>query len=399
MVGCQSLFLYVAYDNIGEGLRGSSFSGMLAAFPPPALGTPQTEKEPPVWPSSEPPSSNGGKQHSKPGRRYCGLPLWGFLLIMLIILLIVAAAIVVPLYLLVLHKPSSNSSNSAASTLAQCQQSVTCANGGAAVALADSCSCICVNGFTGSTCTVATSKGCTTMNINSNNTSYSNVTLGDAIPRLVQQAQTNFSVPLSSDVILARFSSANLSCGTENALVTFDGQSGRKGSDSSSGAPTTTAAARLARGTPFSTSITTFTSTLSSTSIAVDTSFTKTAASIAPSATSSATFIITEETLDFARVAVLYILQEQNFNNAVAAQSAMQTFFNGIFDGRGNQQAANVDMKNGNTVNFVNLSINVGSGNVGGKGYSVWVSKRWMGMERIPLPRDVSAEPLLEKKS
>lgn len=371
---------------------------MLAAFPPPALGTPQYEKDTPAWPPPEPSNSNGGKKQSKPGRRCCGLPLWGFLLIMFITLLIVAAAIVVPLYLLVLHKPSSNSSNSAASALAKCQQSVICANGGTVVVLADTCSCICVNGFTGSTCTIASSKGCTTMNISSSNASYSNVTLGDAIPRLVQQAQANFSVPLSSDVILARFSSANLSCGTENALVTFDGQSERKGSDSSPGAPATTAAARLARATPFSTSITTFTTTLSGSSIAVDASSTGVVASTTPTPTSSATFIITEETLDFARVAVLYILQQQNLNNAVTAQSAMQTFFNDIFDGRGNTQAANVDVKSGNTVNFVNLSVNIGSGSVGGKGNSVWVSKRWMQMQRIPLPRDLSAEPLFEKK-
>jgi hypothetical protein len=369
---------------------------MLAAFPPPALGTPQHEEDPPVWPTSEPPNSKGGKQQSKPGRRCCGLPLWVFLLIMLITLLIIAAAIVVPLYLLVLHKPSSGS-NSAASALAQCQQSMTCANGGAVVALASSCSCICVNGFTGSTCTIASSKGCTTMNISSSNATYSNVTLGDAIPRLVQGAQANFSVPLSSDVILAQFSSANLSCVTENALVTFDGQSERKGSGSSPSAPATTAAARLARDTPFSTSTTTFTTTVSNTNIAVDASSTKTATSTAPTSTSTPTFIITEETLDFARVAVLYILQQQSLNNAVAAQSAMQTFFNDIFNGRGNTEATNVDVKSGNTVNFVNLSLNTGSGSVGGKGSSVLVSKRWMGMQRIPLPRDVSAEPLLEK--
>ncbi|KAF3063526.1 hypothetical protein GL218_02407 [Daldinia childiae] len=52
-----------------------------------------------------------------------------------------------------------------------------------------------------------------------------NVTIGQAVPRLIRDAQSNFSIPLVATLIQSKFNKESLSCNTENALVTFNGQS------------------------------------------------------------------------------------------------------------------------------------------------------------------------------
>ncbi|PQE13551.1 Epidermal growth factor- type 3 protein [Rutstroemia sp. NJR-2017a WRK4] len=382
--------LEYAYD----AKRGSTLSGMLSAFPPPGLGTPTREspRPPSTWPTYEGDDTKGGEQGAKRQRKCCGLPCWGFLVVFILLLLIIAAAVVVPLKFLVIDKPASKTQASASPIQACAQDSSTaCQNGGTSFLDNGSCACICTNGFTGAMCTVAASTGCTTTTLSSGT---ANVTLGDAIPRLIAGAQSNFSIPLTGNTILARFNTANLSCASENSLVTFDGSDDRKGNADdevvSSAAnkmkrnpdPTTTTSIQE-RGIP--TPDSTFLSTnILSSSTAQSTATSSPASSVqsqspsitaSPTATTSATmttstinptgvFVVTEEVLDFARVTVLFILQEEALDSAIAAQSALQKFFSQMsFE---NLAALNVSMGQGNSVNLVEGRVVLGNGTVVG---------------------------------
>jgi hypothetical protein len=302
---------------------------------------------------------------------------------MLILLIIIAAAVVVPLELLVFHKPKTTSA-STVTALQACSQntSTACQNGGTSSLSTGSCSCICINGFTGSTCSVAGASGCTTTTISTEPT-YTNVTLGDSIPRLIAAAQTNFSIPLFSTVILARFNSASLSCVSENALVTFDGQSTRKGAANNVVHPavSSTANAAAASSTYSSNKQRRDASSSSSAAAAAATAngiiydpesaytsdgtpaATSSAAAAAASANPTATFQVTEEVLDFARVAVLFVLQQEQLDSAVTAQSSLQHFFS--LESFDNKAAQNLSLGNGNTANLLDFSVDLGNGSVG----------------------------------
>jgi hypothetical protein len=255
-----------------------------------------------------------------------------------------------------------------------------CQNGGTSIVNNTACSCICANGFTGSTCTIAGSGGCANIDVTGLTTSYTNVTLGAAIPRLITQAETNFSIPLFYEIILSRFNTADLSCDVENALVTFDGLSNRIGEAST----LVNIATIAATGTPVArrrsrVEVRSESETVNPTILvaaAPNKSVTSTTASATPtpaasaaptSATSvgvTAAFAITEEAMDFARVAVLYILQEQQLSSAVTAQSKIQAWMNaGVIAGYSN--AGNVSMGDGNTMDFEKFRVDIGMGVIG----------------------------------
>lgn len=366
-------------------------------------------------------------QRNRKGRRCCGLPLWGFVLIVIVILIIIAAAIVIPLEFFVIRKQNSDNT----SALIKCQSQLSCGNGGTNVVSTQGfCSCICTNDFTGFDCSVAGGNGCATTSLaSSTSASLSNVTLGSALPRLIEQAQQNFSIPLSGTQILAVFSSGNLSCGAENALVTFDGQTERQSSSGStevnafadggdadgngvavvSGVAivtvteeaSTTVTVNAKRGNGFSTIVpapaassapverafptqsgTTLTiSTQITPSIVSPSSTTTVTTTITPtqtggggsgpatgtgsSAPSTATFTVTEEVLDFARVAVLFILQQDTLQNAELAQSDLQRFFTQasagpLTAGKGVpvDKARNLTLGSSNSINLVQLQVN-----------------------------------------
>jgi hypothetical protein len=58
-----------------------------------------------------------------------------------------------------------------------------------------------------------------------------NATVGSNIPRLLETAESNFSIPLDAPLLLSLFSDMGLSCTTENALVTFNGLAARSTPD------------------------------------------------------------------------------------------------------------------------------------------------------------------------
>ncbi|PHH72617.1 hypothetical protein CDD82_5892 [Ophiocordyceps australis] len=217
-----------------------SISDMLAAFPPP-VHTPRNNsrsrgsfiRPDSSWPmvgiQGQQSRARAQSTHLESGakqkkRRCCGLPTWAVTLLVILILCAIVAAIVIPLEFFV-FKNLGNKGNKDES-LENCRKSLTCRNGGVNMISAGTCSCICTNGFTGPDCNSGGSPGCTSTDLvaTDGSTSISNVTLGKALPRLMADAQRNFSVPLSGNTILGKLNSGGLSCIAQNSLVTFNGQ-------------------------------------------------------------------------------------------------------------------------------------------------------------------------------
>ncbi|RYP11316.1 hypothetical protein DL764_000134 [Monosporascus ibericus] len=417
----------------------SGLSDMLAAFPPPATGSRQADRQSGnSWPlpfarrsyrgpdqaGNQP--AEGGEQKQK--RRCCGMPLWVAIALLFILLCIIAAAIILPLFFLVINKPADN--GAAQPSTEECGGQVTCANGGTIVVNQGQCSCICSFGFTGSDCTIPSAQGCTTTSIDTPDSTVANVTVGRAVPRLLEDAQANFSIPLSAMTILAKFNSGNLSCNTQNALVTFDGQALQvedatfeiedesldvtllqaDGAPSKTVLPETDATLMIADPAVtdgVSSVVSTYTSAPtfdSSVSSILDTTLsprghykvsqyptagvpspTTTTSSSAtttpqPTPTSSSamttpqptpTFTVDGEVLDFARVAVLYIFQEETLNDATAAQTSLDRFFSEAYSDNASpgviaEQAANVSIGGDNTIDLVNLFLDLGGDRIGG---------------------------------
>ncbi|GAO14511.1 hypothetical protein UVI_02032220 [Ustilaginoidea virens] len=333
-----------------------------------------------------------------------------FLLVCLIV-----AAILVPLEFFVFKNLGQQDKEGL--NLGQCQKTLTCLNGGTNVMAQEACACICTNGFTGPTCGDGAATGCTLTNLVSadGRSSISNVTVGRAIPRLLADGYRNFSVPLSGTTILARFNTAGLSCMAQNALVTFDGLATGSSqdadkvkvrdipdkrnslvSDAEQFSPSSTPALKPSTTVTIggldgqnsqvagvTTTMTisdfgkpaTFNSAPTSTSVPPTLPSTLVVDTRSPSPTnvpSAGSFIVTQEKLDFARVAMLYILQEETAAKAISAQAELQQLFRKAAQGdkqRGSkvsqQEASRVDLGNSTTVNLVDLSINVGNGPIG----------------------------------
>jgi len=245
--------------------RQSGLSEMLAAFPPPGQETPTRSGRgsPKVggltkWPSTAE-MRNGGLgsaalTNEKPRkRRCCGMPLWTFITLLIVLLFIIAAAVVIPVVLVVIPNqnkatsaaaqetqgssngltntnrppaaPTSRPSNPGNAGNGQCDGIITCQNDGVAIFNSDrSCNCICINGFTGRTCTNNDATGCTTTNIAD---AANNATMGSGIPRLIEETAQGFNVPMNATRILSLFSALSLSCAAENALITFNGLASR----------------------------------------------------------------------------------------------------------------------------------------------------------------------------
>ena len=216
--------------------RNGSLSDILAAFPSPSPTTP-TAQRPAGWPTPSPHgksnlsraqtvnhSSSTGHRSKK--RRCCGMPIWAFILLLIILLLLIAAAVIIPITLIVLPRQHKNNSP----TLANCEASNPCGNGGTSVVIGKACRCVCANGYTGFTCNTAGDSSCTTSDVpvTGNTGTYKNSTLGSDIPRLLTAAQSKYSIPIASSTLLSLFSASNLSCASENALVTFNSQSQRR---------------------------------------------------------------------------------------------------------------------------------------------------------------------------
>ena len=367
-----------AHDS--DNRRSGSLSDILASFPPPGLATPTGSRgsgrgsrgSRVPWSSnlqhSSLPSASDLGEEPEQRRRCCGLPLWLFLTLLLLMVILIAAAVIVPIVLVVIPQQSHAQSSASASALASCQKSLDCKNGGINILGSDgSCSCLCVNGFAGPECTQPSSAACTTTTVGSMN----NVTLGDSIPRLFTDSAANFSIPLNATNILGMFASSKLTCTSENALVTFNGLSarsvpeeevadiklsptkvlvGRADSTSVAGAAVTSNGIVFASGSPSD-------APSSSASIGSDTD----------TLSSSSLFLLSDSTtLDFARIAVLFVFQESGqLNNAITAQENLQSYFTSGTTSTGQQiDVSSIDLGADIKANLEKHSVTLANGTV-----------------------------------
>jgi hypothetical protein len=193
-----------------------------------------------------------------------------------------------------------------------------------------------------------------------------NATVGSAISRLLEDASKNFSVPLNSATIISLFSANGLSCTSQNALVTFDGRPSPavQGSVQSSTAQSATITnAPTKRSNPTASSILTVPNL---SYIYYDSSSQTMVATPTPSASSqgdSNYLVVNDIVLDFARVSVLFILQEKkSLAVAVTAQGRLQ---NALNVPRGSPK---VDVGSNITVEFNDMTIDLGDGSKVGCG-------------------------------
>ncbi|KFH46939.1 hypothetical protein ACRE_021940 [Hapsidospora chrysogenum ATCC 11550] len=401
----------------------SGLSDMLAAFPPPAQLTPNARQSGGSWfrttswplaPSrlgeveNEAPTrgpadgTTSGDDNVKPARRCCGMPPWLFVLVIVLILCAIAAAIVVPLQFFVFKTLGNHEEPQSA--FDKCQEDLSCRNGGTNVISQGVCSCICTNGFTGRDCSVGGSEGCTTTNLVSSDPSSTieDVTLGKAIPRLIADANSNFSIPLSGTRILAKINNGDISCRAQNSLVTFDGRPMRIGQAKADIVDVVDGVAANAAGAPIET-LTVTAGTRATLTIPDDDNLvglptegressnptgdatatnekpkprsTDSSADTNPTSSSdddlAGNFTVTEEVLDFSRVAVLYILQEESLDDAETAQSSLQQFFSRArrtgdgFKPATEKEAQKIIVGGDNSVNLVDFSVDIGDGPIG----------------------------------
>lgn len=389
---------------------------MLNAFPPPASRNGRRSRgswfRTTSWPLA--PGRHGGvngsdqnqekssfddlndEERPRPNRKCCGMPPWAFILLVILLLCMIAVAIVIPLQFFV-FKTLGNQAESK-SELEQCRSDLSCQNGGTNVISQGTCSCICTNGFGGSDCSEGGSAACTTTNLASMDpdSGIEDVTIGRALPRLIVGASTNFSIPLSGTVILAKINSEDISCLRQNALVSFGGRATRIGQadsevadmgdgsdepldlsgdavvvdtdavqtstgDDRDEASPTAAPTRVKRWTPI-----TATEDLSNPEPTEADNESPT------SRISSPAYNVTEEALDFARIAVLYVLQEQSITEASSAQTGLERFFNQAskanpqLEAPTEKDAMNVTFGGANSVDMVNYRIDLGKGIIGG---------------------------------
>lgn len=350
----------------------------MASFPPPA-STPQGGRS--SWPtffgrsqlhhlhSNDEPEANEEKAR-RPARRCCGMPIWLFILLIVIFIIIVLCAVLIPVFLVVApqHK---NSRIGSVSSSSECESSSPCENGGVSVSSGDVCSCVCTNGFTGSRCTVAGDASCIATEIRDGSSSR-NATMGDQLPRLLGDVQSDFGIPLDSVTIMALFSQNDVSCTTENALVAFRGVS--KNDANKRALPTATLSARG--------------SATTEDGIVFDHAAKKQTESdpnekedpsdASPSTTSTAPSTqrtpgaIPDKTLDFARVAVLYILEKTGaFDAALFTEERIESYLRDKYPAKKEKYVIDLEEAGVSatyTLNFDGYQINSPGGTVVGGG-------------------------------
>lgn len=383
------------YDSLTQSTNGSlsggrppsGLSDMLAAFPPP-VQTPQNNGpgrsswlRPSSWPlvpNSAKKAKNNQSDRPTKRRRCCGMPIWAFTVVTILLLCVIVAAIVVPLEIFV-FKNIGNSDNEGL-TIQGCQKKLPCLNGGTSVVSQGSCSCICTGGFTGADCRTSGSAGCTTTDLISadGSSEIKNVTLGQAIPRLIEAANANFSLSLSGTTILAKINKAELSCIAQNSLVTFNGRSTRL----ISGDTRASRSKRHLVNHSMRRSGAKLNGHPSDHSAALEPVLSNPHSpesdergnDISARQDSPRPFTATENALDFGRVSVLFVLQERGLDAAQSAQSNLQSFFTKVTQARGSREqhvseneAANITLSGTVTANLVDFRLDIGNGTLVGE--------------------------------
>lgn len=288
------------------------------------------------------------------------MPLWCFVLSLLLLLCIIAAAVIVPLKLVVFKDKEVKPTENGISAIEICQRDAECLNGGTSVISGSSCSCICANGYEGARCDRLGTQGCTTVNYFGTDSGerFEKITVGNAITRLVDGSDLKYSIPLFWEELVNQFGKGGVSCSQGNSLVSFNGGTGAEEEASSSATTASSSSKASITAAPTATP-TGGNGGLGKRQLDIDTNIalatgTATAANIKP--TGSATSIITAplptgtsttksgsspktgnitisaDTMDFARVAVLYVVQERSVSEGLQAQDGLINCLKGAGD-------------------------------------------------------------------
>ncbi|KAJ5559808.1 hypothetical protein N7513_002207 [Penicillium frequentans] len=210
-----------------------------------------------------------------------------------------------------------------------CGTTTPCQNGGISLSSTTGCSCVCANGYTGYQCTTIGDSSCVTSNI----TLSKNATMGSSLPSVFKHSQVRFGIHLDQAAIMGLFSTSNVSCKTENKLVSFAGveiSSDTKNAHRSIGLPIgedkveivtiSNAATRSTMVAPRSLA--------TKNGILYDDSATNTTA--AESSTEAGSMNITTvpfQVVEFSRVAVLFILEQTgSFKSAINTKENIQSY-------------------------------------------------------------------------
>ncbi|KIW07748.1 hypothetical protein, variant [Verruconis gallopava] len=355
--------------------EGSSLGGMLASFPPPA--TMPRDPTPSDQDTAEELYKNLNvkrKRAQVPDRRgrrqICGMSRRAFIAIVLFVFFLVAAAVILPVFLILL--PNKNKSTSSATVpvstaLQTCQKNHPCSNGGAVVINLDqSCGCICTNGFTGAQCTVQSNSGCTTISA----TNTDKATVGTDVPDLITAAQQKFSIPLDATALSSAFAVNNMTCTTENAIVTFqDASNKRRELPYAIGHKVFAQRSKMYHGrsgdldiaisstVDIETAPPTGTAT-SSTSAASAIPTAAPTTTQATSTTSAPTMGANSTTIQFAKVGVLFVLQDsRELAVAVSAQETLYQFLQEAAKGASSMPMNNITLGSGYFIDLTYYSV------------------------------------------
>lgn len=314
-----------------------SISDMLSAFPEPGM-TPTSARhhDPRLPPGSShlrdgemAPHESRIFQPDRPnGRRCCGMSLASFFVVIFVLIILIAAAVLIPIFLIVIPRMQN-----ASTSLASCSTSHVCQNMGISVISDDKCSCVCTDGYTGDHCQLPLDAECSTTGVTIDGKKYDSATAGSSLPDILSGSSRNFSIPLNSTALLSLFAANNLSCITENSLVSFNIQTPNQkrflpihvpiAADPSS---MQTLKARIPQPSTVASS-NGIVFQASSTSSAVPSSTASSSTQTASSPASSASSPVSPKMLSFAQVVVLYVFEQSStLSIAVNAQQTMQSY-------------------------------------------------------------------------
>ena len=157
-------------------------------------------------------SNPSQRRNGKKTKKCCGIPLWLVVVLAISAIILVALAVILPIALIVIP----NQKKSPPETAASCSTKLTCNNGGVAVSgSSGSCHCICTDNFTGQDCNTANTAGCGTVHTDA----VPSATIGSGLAPLINNAQKDFNISLNATAILGTFYDSDLSCNSQNALV------------------------------------------------------------------------------------------------------------------------------------------------------------------------------------
>ncbi|EXJ77477.1 hypothetical protein A1O3_09703 [Capronia epimyces CBS 606.96] len=367
------------------------------------------------------------QQPRKQRRRCCGLSLPVLFALIVVIIILIAAAVLIPIFLVLVPKQHHSSTGvGACATSHPCRNGgSTLLNGDTCACVCSNgftgsqCE------------TSGNTEDCVTKTLKDGSTEYHNATLGRSILTPLSDGETQFDIPLNISTVLSVFSTNNLSCTGENSLVDFNSSGVSQGTErrmkrfiilpgleptlndrlpvihrkpdlsevtrraspdrdvplrrrqdaatvgTSNGIVFQATSATVGPVSSPSASIGTSIATVTSVSGIAGSDASATGSSAASASTSpagsgsdsnaKASATVTDEELEFARVVVLYVLQEsRTISVAIHAQQQMEGFFASQAKGSSN---STVDVGSGNlhlTANFDAFSITKGDGEVVG---------------------------------